>query len=105
GNILQRAARSFFSDDKVTAPPVAVLNATATLFPPAQGHVTQAPLAVPPVLQNTRFIVYAFYGPNTPLPETVTVKADSPDGPLELALPLRMTTAGAASCLCALRGR
>eukprot|EP01102_Stenamoeba_stenopodia_P012214 TRINITY_DN3828_c0_g1_i1.p1 TRINITY_DN3828_c0_g1~~TRINITY_DN3828_c0_g1_i1.p1 ORF type:complete len:722 (+),score=174.56 TRINITY_DN3828_c0_g1_i1:35-2200(+) len=52
--------------------------------------VYQAPFNVPPIYSGKRFIVYAFLHPNA-IPEKITVKADSPDGPLDLVLQVEKT--------------
>eukprot|EP01102_Stenamoeba_stenopodia_P005495 TRINITY_DN1620_c0_g2_i1.p1 TRINITY_DN1620_c0_g2~~TRINITY_DN1620_c0_g2_i1.p1 ORF type:complete len:1025 (-),score=271.61 TRINITY_DN1620_c0_g2_i1:66-3068(-) len=53
--------------------------------------VYQAPYNVPPIYSGKRFIVYAFLHP-TAIPQQIVIKADSPDGPLNLTLPLERTT-------------
>lgn len=111
-------ARSFFSDAKVAAPasldaptsadapvPRGTPGSVASLFPPARGCFIGAPVDVPPILQGNRFIIYAVYGAGTTLPTSVTVRGTSLDGPLELTVPLVVTTDGAAAHLGALAGK
>jgi len=62
--------------------------------------VYQAPYNVPPIYSGKRFIVYAFLHP-TAVPNQIVVKADSPDGPLNLTLPIERTTGAAVQRLAA----
>eukprot|EP01102_Stenamoeba_stenopodia_P013992 TRINITY_DN4606_c0_g1_i3.p1 TRINITY_DN4606_c0_g1~~TRINITY_DN4606_c0_g1_i3.p1 ORF type:complete len:764 (-),score=185.45 TRINITY_DN4606_c0_g1_i3:796-3087(-) len=69
------------NEQKVPLPSTAVRN----------DLIYQAPYNVPPIFSGKRFIVYAFLHPNA-VPENITVKADSPDGPLDLVLPVEKTS-------------
>eukprot|EP00121_Abeoforma_whisleri_P016571 Awhi_evm1s15201 len=46
----------------------------------------QAPYKTPPILSNTRFLSYLILRPDEPTPTKVTIKANTPDGPLEVEL-------------------
>lgn len=53
--------------------------------------VYQAPYNLPPIFSNKRFICYAYLHPSVN-PEKITLTADSPDGPLDVTLPIERTT-------------
>jgi hypothetical protein len=46
----------------------------------------QAPFTVPPVFSGTRFLVFCLLRPGSTPPTAVTVKANTPDGPLAVRL-------------------
>eukprot|EP01102_Stenamoeba_stenopodia_P008143 TRINITY_DN2315_c0_g2_i1.p1 TRINITY_DN2315_c0_g2~~TRINITY_DN2315_c0_g2_i1.p1 ORF type:complete len:1006 (-),score=311.18 TRINITY_DN2315_c0_g2_i1:20-2857(-) len=55
------------------------------------GCIRQAPYYVPSIFSGSRFIVYAMVEPNATIGNTVELKAESPDGPLSIALTVEHT--------------
>jgi uncharacterized protein YegL len=53
--------------------------------------VYQAPFILPPVYSNKRFICYAYLHPSVNV-DKITLTAESPDGPLDVILPIERTT-------------
>jgi hypothetical protein len=53
--------------------------------------VYQAPFVLPPVFSNKRFICYAYLHPSVNVTQ-ITLTADSPDGPLNVTLPIEQTS-------------
>ena len=48
----------------------------------------QAPATPPPIFAQSRFSIYCELPKGSPLPQTVTITASTPEGPLELQLPV-----------------
>jgi len=55
--------------------------------------VYQAPYVLPSIFSNKKFICYAFLHPSVKM-EKITLTADSPDGPLNVTLPVEQTSGG-----------
>ena len=68
-----------------------------------RGRADQAPYEVPPVFPDGRVLVYARLDGS--VPEAVTLRAKSPDGPLSFTLPLPTTAPHAGSLVAALWAR
>eukprot|EP01102_Stenamoeba_stenopodia_P008144 TRINITY_DN2315_c0_g3_i1.p1 TRINITY_DN2315_c0_g3~~TRINITY_DN2315_c0_g3_i1.p1 ORF type:complete len:851 (-),score=154.13 TRINITY_DN2315_c0_g3_i1:33-2585(-) len=56
-----------------------------------KGDTKQAPQDIPPIYSGSRFIAYAFIDPAAPIPTELHLKAESPDGPLSITLPVERT--------------
>ena len=55
---------------------------------PASAPSRQAPFITPPVFDHERFVSYCLIGKGEDLPATVKISAKSPEGPLNVELPL-----------------
>ena len=55
--------------------------------PEPKAEVFQAPYVVPPVFDSQHFLIYGMFSENKP-PSSVKISARSPDGPLEVELPV-----------------
>eukprot|EP00027_Filamoeba_sp_ATCC50430_P002059 CAMPEP_0168544036 /NCGR_PEP_ID=MMETSP0413-20121227/2210_1 /TAXON_ID=136452 /ORGANISM="Filamoeba nolandi, Strain NC-AS-23-1" /LENGTH=600 /DNA_ID=CAMNT_0008574039 /DNA_START=272 /DNA_END=2071 /DNA_ORIENTATION=+ len=50
--------------------------------------IRQAPFEFPPLFSGRRVLIYALFASHIPMPQSVKVTAQSPDGPLSIELPL-----------------
>ncbi|KAJ3111436.1 hypothetical protein HDU96_005696 [Phlyctochytrium bullatum] len=79
---------SFFSASSKPAPP------PAADVPKSARMVQQAPYIIPNIWPGVRFNAYAILDPSVPVPKTLTITADSTDGPISISLPVRPAPAG-----------
>ncbi|KAJ3190808.1 hypothetical protein HK101_008351, partial [Irineochytrium annulatum] len=82
-------------------PTISLFSATAVPPPPPalepieiNRRIQQAPYHVPSLWPGTRFTVYAILDPSVPVPKHVTVTGVSPDGPLNLKVPVSASVEG-----------
>ena len=48
----------------------------------------QVPLKIPPIFDGTRLLAYYFYSPESIQPTMINLKADSPEGPFSIDIPI-----------------